>query len=165
MDTLWNIDYDKPDLKAANELIQIQCEKLAELTDGMVIARIIEYKGNNYRTYSLMHEFNNQNIFGGEVKDPQAYLGDNDENSAFVYEFYITSIKTPKYKYRVCFIYFSIGLYPVGLTIDKSIAISADLEGTEFEIEDQEGFENKLGCILGCEKVTSIIKNLLNINK
>lgn len=92
-------------------------------------------------------------------------MGENGDDGDFVYEFYITSKRTPKYKYRLCFIYFSITLYPVGITIDKSIASSAGLEDTELEIETEDAFEELLGRILSCKKVTSIIKNLLNINK
>jgi hypothetical protein len=165
MESMWNLGDEIQDIKPANELIQMQCEKLAKLTDNRVIARISEYADNDFKSYTITPEFTGLKIFEEKRIDPQNSLGENGDDSEFVYEFYITSKKTPKYKYRLCFIYFSITLYPVGMSIDKSIAISAGLECTELEIETEGEFEELLGRILSCKKVTSIIKNLLSINK
>jgi hypothetical protein len=165
MDSMWNIDCEIQDIKPANELIQIQCEKLAEITNNKVLARISEYKEEDFRSHTIVPELKGFHFLDEKVIDPQDSLGEKGENDEFVYEFYITSKKTPKYKYRICFIYFSITLYPVGLTIDKSIADSAGLEYTELDIEAEDDFEQILSEILGCKKVAKIIQNLLSINK
>ena len=78
----------------------------------------------------------------------------------FVYEFYLTSKATSYYKFSIFLLYFDTKLYPVGLSIEQSIADEIGCE-TEIKIPDEEAFRNILASILASNTVTNVIKNLL----
>ncbi|MFQ9358133.1 MAG: hypothetical protein ACLR2D_02170 [Anaerobutyricum hallii] len=73
----------------------------------------------------------------------------------------MSSIATPHYKYRVFLLYFDAKLYPVGLSIEQSIADEIGCEA-EIELPDEESFKNILAGILASNTVTNVIKNLLS---
>ncbi len=82
-------------------------------------------------------------------------MGEIGEGSV-TFEFFITSVATPNYKYRVMFVEYGIAFFPVYLTLDESIAL---------ELANQEEFEKILEKILNSEKIEKVINNLLTIGK
>jgi len=167
MNNMWNIGERVQIITPVKEIIEEQCRSLAELTDNKIIARVSEYDGDDYKSYTKKSALKHipMNFLDDEIVDPQDALGETGDFNEFVFEFYITSPKTPKYKYRLCFVYYSIALYPVGISIDESIAKSAGLDVAELEIDNEKGFVGLLNSMLSCEKVASIIQNLLILNK
>ena len=97
-----------------------------------------------------MEEFNVQDV-----------LGNQGDSGKFVYEFYLTAKATPHYKYRVFLLYFDARLYPVGLSIDQSIADEINCK-TEIQISNEADFKKLLADILASSVVTNIVKNLLS---
>ena len=95
------------------------------------------------------------------VFDVQSELG---ESAEFVYEFYITSKRTPQYKYRVFFLFYSAMLYPIGVSLDQSISEEINCDKCELRINDEEQFIDMLSKILQSERITSVISNLLRMN-
>lgn len=150
MESYWNIKGDIGMSKGTPyDLVHEQCEILADITDGNVIARIISYDG----CYKSHHNLD-------DSIDAFLRLG---EGSPFVYEFFVTSKKTPRYKYRICFLYYSALLYPAGISLEQTIAEELGME-TEFYMEDEQRFIEVLKGILGSEILSKIIKNLIRIN-
>ena len=80
------------------------------------------------------------------------------------FEFFITSVATPNYKYRVMFVEYGIAFFPVYLTLDESIALELGAEES-MECANQEEFEKILEKILNSEKIEKVINNLLTIGK
>lgn len=183
MDSLWKKDIVSiNNVKTPKDIIQEQCERLSELTDGNVVAIIKEYEGEYKSRYEainpdqfemffgstdkLINKYNTFTHYAGVPKNKivsniQNTLG---ENINFVYEFYITSRNTPKYKYRICFIYYSAIIYPVGISLEKSISDEIQTEDPEFQVNDESEFITLLSKILSTDRVTAVINNLYNMN-
>lgn len=167
MENFWNIINNNVDNKnTPRDLVQEQCDKLTEITGGKIIARIAEYEGE-YKSYkrpsklSLMSSA--LNGISEETFNVQMKLGESGECGTFVYELFLTSEKTPKYKYRICFLYYGALIYPVGVSLEESIAEELGID-SEFDIPNEEKFIEMLGNILGSEKLTEILSNLITIN-
>lgn len=169
---MWNISEIKSkSQKDPKYFVQQQCKILSDLTKGKIIGRVSEYDGVYRSEYKGVNTLNLESLIkaseaigAGKKFDIQKKLGAGDEDERFVYEFFITSEKTSKYKYRICFLYYSILLYPVGITLEKSIADELDLKD-EFKLNSEEEFIEFLEKLLSSKRVTSVISNLLILNE
>ncbi len=145
--SIWNFGTDnQKNLHSPMTIVKDYCNELSQLSSGRVIARVTEYDGKYQSTAAFKYselfsatiplnignvpEFNVQEVMGDKATDA-------DHSNKFVYELFLTSRRTPKYKYRVFIMYYSIDMYPVGLTIQKDIAKEANLdsEGTKCNSE------------------------------
>ena len=161
MQNLWRVQTEKK-IHTPHDIISEQCKYLSEMTDGKVIARIAPYKGD-YKSYSKSIElelagrlFVQDNSF-----DVQNVLG--DQQSKFIYEFYITAKAAPKYKYRIMFVAFGISVYPVEVSLEKSIADEIGMDKSEFTLSSEEEVINLVGKVLGSERISAVVSNLINI--
>lgn len=165
MNSLWKKEFcaskseDTPD-----SIIREQCDYLRELTSDKILAKCIPYTGPT-RSYSLsitseeimkklqplqMRQYNIQ-------KD----LGELEEGR-FSYEFYITCIAAPNYKYRIMFIEYGFDFYPVLVTLDEDIAKDLSID-TEIECKSQDDFTQMLSEVLNSSKLETVINNLLSL--
>lgn len=167
MRDLWSKNFIAEDITdTAQSIILEQCDTLEQRTKGKILAKVIEYYGP-IKTYTTQGSFSAlaeaSKMLGEQKVDIQDSLGEI-ENSKFTYEFYLTSIATPNYKYRVLFIEYGITFYPVSMTIDESIALEIS-EDQYIECQTQNVFEEKLEKILNSNKLEKVINNLLAIVK
>ncbi len=178
---MWNIDSSTlEDLQSPLDIVSDQCKELSKLFNERVIARVTEYDGP-YRSTEYNGLYNSEALSQAAQAmaetlsqityskfDVQEVMGDNitgdDYSNRFVYELFLTSKNTPKYKYRVFFMYYGIGMYPVGLTIQGDIAkeIGFDSEGMQFE--NTQAFEDALAKILSSATLGKVVKNLAALN-
>ncbi len=175
--SIWNyqpIDISK--IISPVSIVNDACRELSELSGGMIIARITEYEGKYKSTPKLLYvvqqppessvatessneeTFNVQNIMGGNISL-------EDYNNQFVYELYITSKKTPNYKYRVLILYHDIQMYPVGLTIQEDIAKEIGCKSEGIQCKDEASFRETLGNILGSNTIGVVLRNLAALNQ
>lgn len=163
---MWKFNIEQDSFETPREIVANQCKELSKLTKGKVIARITEYEGE-YKSYSNMSNLKlmseTVNMMIGKNFDVQEALGEESEDEQIVYEFYLTANNTPKYKYRIFFLYHGIMFYPVGISLEKGIAKELGLE-TEFLLNTQEDFKECLAQILGSNKVALIIQNLYKMS-
>ncbi|MCD8013050.1 MAG: hypothetical protein LUG99_07730 [Lachnospiraceae bacterium] len=170
MNSLWKTDkYETDGCMPPKDIIEEQFRFLNDRTDGKVIGRVKEYEGeyqSKYETDRSLFDLTSP-VYG--VTDPlkarkafdvQSVLG---EQSEFVYEFYLTSVETPKYKYRIGIIDYSVLLYPAHLVLELSLAKEIGIDA-EINIDNQELFIEILSKILNSKRVSSVIANLLRIN-
>jgi len=180
--SMWNFDTnDLEKIKSPLDIVRKQCDELSDISGGKIIARVAEYDGK-YRSsaitlslksnigtvykndllssilYDPEETFDVQNVMGDKA------VSDDNYNNKFVYELFITSKKTPKYKYRVLLMYYSIDMYPVGLTIQKDIAKEIEFASEGIQFNDEESFVNGLAKILGSSTLGSILKKLMILN-
>lgn len=178
--SMWNsAEFKKDIIVSPKKIVEEQCQELSRITGEKVIGILKTYDGK-YRSGSyissdkylsalkdneslsalegLIPQFGKESIKTFDVQD---VLGNQGDSSKFVYEFYLSSIATPHYKYRVFLLYFDAKLYPVGLSIEQSIADEIGCEA-EIELPDEESFKNILAGILASNTVTNVIKNLLS---
>lgn len=132
MQNLWRVQTEKK-IHTPHDIISEQCKYLFEMTDGKVIARISPYKGD-YKSYSRPNGLELAGSFFEQDNgfDVQNILG--DQQSKFIYEFYITAKAAPKYKYRIMFVAFGISVYPVEVSLEKSIADEIGMDKSEFTL-------------------------------
>jgi hypothetical protein len=162
MKNLWNKTFTATqDKNAPNEIIEEQCAILKQLTGGKIIGKVSSYAGpiSSYISSSGFAVI--ANFMGKQEKiDIQEDLGNVSES--FTFEFFITSTKTPNYKYRVLFLRYEIPYYPVRIVLDEAIAKELEV-ASAFICESQINFEGVLGRIFNAKKLESIISTLLAI--
>lgn len=160
MQNLWRVQTEKK-IHTPHDIISEQCKYLFEMTDGKVIARISPYKGIIKVILDQM-DWNWQGVFEQDNGfDVQNILG--DQQSKFIYEFYITAKAAPKYKYRIMFVAFGISVYPVEVSLEKSIADEIGMDKSEFTLSSEEEVINLVGKVLGSERISAVVSNLINI--
>lgn len=78
---------------------------------------------------------------------------------------YITSVKTPKYKYRPFILYYGIEPYPVNIVVAREIVDELQLGNERIKANSEDEFIKVLSAILGSKKISEILKNLLKLNR
>lgn len=162
MENLWRI-VPNEDLITPYKYVKQQCSYLSEATENKLIGRIKEYNGEYRSNCSITQSYIPwESPFSSQEKafDIQEELG--DKNSRFVYEFYITSQNNPQYKYRILFMAYGISIYPTFISLEKSVAEELSC-GTEFYIENEDGFKEFLQKVLATKRVSGVVSNLLSM--
>jgi len=167
MYSLWSGSFEpnKENKKTPKAIISEQCFLLDELTKGVVIARIASY------------DVGNGDVFGFPMIRPkgtkiQQLLGDSYTENCFIYEFFLTSKGTPKYRYRVFFIRHGITIYPVEIFLDSSIeteihdVLAPFWSNPDIIIcKNEVDFIAVLQRILNSSKLEKVINSLLAMNE
>lgn len=147
------------------EIVQSQCQELAEMTDNTIIARISDYDGIPYSyTKNALAGVLSAKAIWGENHNIQDELGEVEEDEKIAYEFFITSRKTPKYKFRAFIMYHSVVIYPVYFSIEDDIAKEIGVEA-ETQVATEEEFEQLLKKVLNSKRLEKVIRNLLRLNR
>lgn len=163
MKNLWNKKFEPSKVLKPKEILDEQGKRLLDITDGKILARTEEYTGptHSYKSDGLMSEMAGMAVLGARDYNVQDDLGEID-GSNFSYEFYITSIATPNFKYRVMFVEHDITFYPLSITLDESIA--KELECKQYiSCNSENEFLDVLSNILNSNKIESVINALLSI--
>ena len=177
MDSLWKRTFE--DINDASqtpkEIVQYQCEALAELTQGKVIARISEFDKPRERFMPPLRrdsairrplDWQDADWQNGDWQNPQSVLGESEDVGEFGYEFYFTSRKTPQYKFRVFLMYHDLILYPVTLFLENGLCQEIRHNIPDFiQAEDEQDFTALLAEILNSDRVTQIVESLMKLNK
>lgn len=144
-----------------DEIINEQCTLLEKLTDGEIVAKVTEYTGpiTTYTKGNPLSAF--QDMFDEETVNIQEDLGDVSECD-FTFEFFISSMSSPNYKYRILFLHYEIPFYPALIVLDEDIAVELGLE-QRISCSNQTHFEKVIGNILNSQKVENVIGSLLAI--
>lgn len=167
---MWKITIVK-DLShvSPKDIVKTQCEYLKEQTEGRVIAEISNYDGQ-IASYSRMnypepiasvieHFPHSKNV------DIQDNLGDigNSPIDRYTFEFYLMSKSVIDYKYRIMFMRYSEGYYPVDIVLDEDIALEI---GTDLNIicSNEMKFKDLLRNILNSFKINRVVNSLYVIS-
>lgn len=172
--SIWNFDAaNLKNFQSPLTIVKSLCEELSQMSQERVIARVTEYEGKYQSTQAFKYSqliptmipvdignipaFNVQEVMGDKATD-------DDHSNKFVYELFLTSKNTPKYKYRIFIMYYSIDMYPVGLTIQKDIAKEANLDSEGSKFGNEAEFKEALNRILGSATVGNVLCNLAALN-
>jgi len=163
---LWDKKFEAAkDAITPEDIVSAQCRYLEDMTHGSIIARVSSYYGD------IPSFYNESGSRDTAMKLKLLYTEIHAEkqdglrgapDDGFTFEFFITSVSTPNYKYRVFFIRYGIPFYPVSIILDEAIASELGFEQS-FNCDSQEIFESILSQILGSKKVESVISALLAI--
>lgn len=158
MTNLWKFDVAKllqKKEKSPKEILEEQCSYLATMTNNKVTAYVTD---DDTETFPYFVESNSVDV----DKNPFV-LGDVGDTDMYLYEFWISSPKTPKYKFRVFWIYYNMDLYPAMIKLEENIANELNLS-TALKIESKEHFIAELKDILNSKYLLEVIKKLLWVN-
>lgn len=169
MSSLWEKDFTKiAEGKTPKGLLEEQCAELYELTNRKIIGRVERFEGairdnpDSLKELAASIALTATNIGGFSV---QNILGEVSGNSAFKYEFYITSRDTPNYKYRAFFMEYGIDLYPLSLIVDEDIAEElGSAEDYIFLCESENEYLERIKRVLNSSKIYNVINALLLLN-
>jgi len=167
MSSMWNLELNEVVASTSPvDIVEEQCEYLRKHTDGKIIAKISGYYEpiSSYTRYGFGSLLRSALQSGGDTKvDIQEDLGDIG-NTYFTYEFFITSIATPNYKFRVMFMRHDITGYPIELVMDADIAHDMSFiysnNSQNFVCENERVFKEVLEEILNSTKVAKVINAL-----
>ena len=149
-ESLWEEDFKVEEAqRTPEEIIKEQCGYLNKKLNNQVKAMISMYQRSSFDNW---------------LKREEGELGEVGEQNDFCYEFYITSPRTPNYKYRAFIIEYGIKLYPAHFQIDEGLI--KDLKPTEdIPVHNEEELKDFLKEIFNSEKMRNVISNLLRMNK
>lgn len=164
MKSLFNQKFERKNRLTPMGILKEQCTKLNEITEGTIIARVIEYEGVVYSREGTLVPLIGKDFLNVNGVDIQNSLG--DIGAKFKYEFFISSTNTSNYKYRAFFLVYGLSMYPLDVILDMDIAQEIQeqrsIEDSEvFVCQDEEEYVNLLSEILNSEKITNVINSLL----
>ena len=170
MESMWKIKLDDYEQAAIppGQILEQQCEHLKTQTEGRVLARISRYKGALHEKFSI-HDLMDE--MGGVISPAtfkikrQKKLGDIGDapDMYFTYEFYLTSPSTPKYKFRVMFVSYVAGQYPVDIVLDDDIATDILRNDDTISCSSENEFKAILLRIFNSKRVAQVIRALNKI--
>ena len=161
------LNFDEIDLTAPDIVIDCILNQLPDETNGLVLGKIALYSGpvESYRKPGLSGMaaalgtadklINIQNELG--VHGAQTHK----------FECYIYTPVYQNYKYRMFFIQYADGNYPVKIVLEESIAKSIPECGSRYTCicNTREELEDLVYSILTSKKVISIMQELIRINQ
>ena len=162
MTNLWKKEFKAENIKSPRDILDEQANILAEMTNGVIIAKTDEYEGRmrsgkigGIKTLGL-------DVFEERDYDVQTDLGEISDK-AFRFEFFITSTMTPNFKYRAMLFEYDITFYPVQITLDETIANELKVD-TYIECDSLSKFTRTLSLILNSKKIETVINALLSMD-
>ena len=135
IENMWKLDLNYDEIKLfPDEIVEAQCDFLAEATDRRLIAKIANYS------------------------DKIGYLDDDVEKN-FTFEFFITSQYIPNYKFRVFLMRYDAMLYPIKIVLEDGIADELRINDGIL-CQDEEEFKRNLSRIINSQRVKMMVENI-----
>jgi hypothetical protein len=157
-------NFDESNIITPDMVMRDICDDLKEITKGFVIGNVCKYEGQieSYDMMSAMAALS-ASIAATTRKDVQDKLGAIG-TECFKYELYLSASQVENYKYRILFVGYSIGGYPVEVVVEQGIADELNNEedsGYIYTMESKEEFEKLLVCIFNSKIIQRVIQNLI----
>lgn len=162
------LNFDKIDLTSPNRVLEKIGQELNEETNGYIKGVVKSYSGNitSYYTKTAITTIASAIGTGTTKIDIQDNLGKlGDEVKKF--EFYLTTPTYSSYKFRLFFMEFGIGNYPVKIVLEEGVAdkVLNSFEDTYVtKCSSPAEFEKLVLEILSTEYIISIMQELINIS-
>jgi hypothetical protein len=161
------IDFNDVDLTSPKIVVETLIKDLSEATNNIVEGKIEEYNGP-------IHSYTDNGINAIKVAlgnvsrhvNIQEKLGEIS-NSNEKYEFYLKTPLYEHYKFRVCFIKYGVGNYPVEVVLEQGIV--NDMYGYDedyvLECNNKSEFEELIINILNSDRIIKIMQELVRIHQ
>ncbi|MCL2577139.1 MAG: hypothetical protein FWE27_03705 [Defluviitaleaceae bacterium] len=171
-ENMWVLDDEGiPALPTPPEkIVEVQCNLLGKATNYEIRARIDSYSGSitPYEMREVLHDFE-ESFRDNRFFDIQEDLGEIG-SSVFTFEFYVTSSFIPNYKYRIMFMSYSIGYYPLLVVLDDEIASEISQKDSAGKVYqnaqcvNEQQFIELLRKVIGSKKVRKVIASLRHMS-
>lgn len=161
------IDFNDIDLTSPEIVIETLIKDLSESTNNIIIGKIEEYSGP-------IHSYTDNGIDAIKIAlgntsrrvDIQEKLG-KISSGRKKYEFYLNTPLYEHYKFRICFISFGVGNYPVEIVLDQGIVDEMYGEDEDYILmcDNKDEFEELIINIINSDRVISIMQELVRIHQ
>lgn len=159
-----NIDLTAPDIVVGEIAAQISDE-----TNGIVHGVVEPYDGRVYSYTSRSGVLSVAEALGQSEKkvDIQTTLGKRGEE-VNKFEFFLNTPSYEQYKYRVCYLKYGLGNYPVDVILEQSIAKDINTDSSSsyiYKCNTREELEDLIVRIVCSDRVIGVMQELIRINQ
>ena len=168
LDISSRLNFERVDLTAPDKVIRNLCDQLSEETNGYVVGVIEKYDGiiESYTQKSSMATI--AAMLGESEKKVsiQKYLG-KIGNEIKRFEFYLKTPAYEDYKYRILFIEYGTGNYPVKVVLELGVANEVLDSHGEYRnmCENPAELEDLIFRVLSSDHIIHVMQELLNIKQ
>lgn len=162
------LNFDPIDLTAPDKVIRNLCDQLSEETNGYVVAAIEEYNGK-IESYTQKSSMATVAAMLGESEKKiciQNSLG-KIGNEVKRFEFYLKTPTYEDYKFRVLFIEYGTGNYPVKVVLEMGVAneVLDSHGGYKIICKNPDELEDLIFRVLTSEYIIHVMQELINIKR
>ena len=162
------LDFNDIDLTAPHVVIEELASQIAQETDGIIQGKVAPYSGHVY-SYTQSGLAGLSAVLGSVEKrvDIQTTLGKQGEES-HKYEFYLCTPSYQRYKYRICYLQYGAGNYPVNVVLEQNIAndiYSDSNAGYIIKCQTRMELEDLIVKVIYSKRVISVMQELIRINQ
>lgn len=162
LDITNKLDFNDIDLTAPNDVVQQIIKELSSVTNNIVHGKIKEYDGHvvSYTKPGLSGIAEALGTVSTRV-DIQEDLGRSGIEE-YKYEFYLFTPKHKYYKFRVCFLRYYTGNYPVTITLEENVAKSISSNNI-IKCNSRVQLEETIYKILNSKYVIEIMQEIIRL--
>lgn len=161
------LNFEKTDLTAPNIVLEKICDELKDETNGYISGVVKSYSGHitSYYTktgFSAITAALGTGTTKVNIQDDLGKLGDTTQK----YEFCLLTPSYSSYKFRLFFMEFGIGNYPVKIVLEEGIAdkLLNDFDNNYItKCDSPADFKELVMDILSTEYIISIMQELINV--
>lgn len=155
--------FDDVDLVAPETVVKEFTDQLEGITNGLVEGVIEPYGGHieSYKTETLGALAALGTTREHDIQKDLGAMGYNRSK----FELYLTATYLPNYKYRVLFLGYGIGGYPVKVVLEESIARTIKGGSDVCLLSNRAELEDLIHRILSSPRVINIIQELINATR
>ena len=162
------LDFNDIDLTAPYLVAEELASQIEQETDGIIQGKVAPYSGHVY-SYTQSTLAGLSTVLGSVEKrvDIQTTLGKQGEES-HKYEFYLCTPSYERYKYRICYLQYGVGNYPVNVVLEQSIAndiYSGSNAGYIISCQTRIELEDLIVKVIYSKRVISIMQELIRVNQ
>ena len=163
------LDFNDIDLTPPENIVKDIISHISTETKGIISGEIKPYSGHIF-SYTQQSSYKSIAIALGEKDkkvDIQTTLGKQNEES-YSYEFYLKTPLYEQYKYRICYMRYGIGNYPVTLVLEQSIAddVFSEINANYIlKCNTREDFEDLMISIVCSKRVIAVMQEMIRINQ
>lgn len=162
------LDFNDIDLTAANEVVKKIADQLEAETNGIILGKVVSYSGHVV-SYTKPGLAGISAVLGtADTKvDIQTTLGRQGEE-VHKYEFYIETPLYSKYKYRICYLQYGAGNYPVKVVLEEHVAneiFASASSGYIVRCQNPQELEELIVKVIYSKVVLTVMQELIRINQ
>lgn len=155
--------FSEEDLTPPEEVIQEYAEQLKESTRNYVKGIIEPYTGEieSYIKFGITSALDFTSDKKYDIQKDLGVIGDTKKK----FEFYLASDKLPNYKFRIMFLEYEIGIYPVKIVLEQRIAdeIKGRIDSNYIlNIRDKKDLQNTINTVFSTTRIHDVMQGIIN---
>lgn len=155
--------FSEKDLTPPEEVIQEYAEQLKEITKNYVKGIVEPYTGKieSYIRVGITSALDFTSDKKYDIQKDLGVIGDTKKK----FEFYLGSDKLPNYKFRIMFLEYEIGIYPVKIVLEQRIAdeIKGRIDSNYIlNVRDKKDLQNTINTVFSTTRIHDVMQGIIN---